>query len=39
MIGRFEIISWHGAKAPVAQSVAAAEVEQPWEVPITALLF
>ena len=37
--GRFEIISWHGAKTPVEKPVATPEVEQPWEIPITALTF
>ena len=37
--GRFEIISWHGAKAPVVRAAVDEEADEPWEVPITALLF
>jgi UDP-2,3-diacylglucosamine pyrophosphatase LpxH len=37
--GRFEIISWHGAKAPIVQPVLAPKAEKPWQVPVTALLF
>lgn len=37
--GRFEIINWHGAKAPFMPPVATPETRKPWEVSVTALLF